>query len=250
MRRWIACLLALFALAAGSLPAPGHAQSPDTTPAPAVAPAADNTAVPTNAAAPGTTAAPSNAAPSSAPAASNAAAPSAAGTAGNAPARANVGELLTAVSLTEADVPRGLALDRNRSGLRTADNGAPTYTVAFVADGSGDRTLMGVLNQLGQYPDPAAGFNAVTERYLTNLSGNRTDLPPPAVGEASRAFTVTTSVMGGSMSASTAVVALRRGDVVASVAVASVGTTPQVDVALRLAQAVDQRLSAALNTGS
>ena len=170
-------------------------------------------------------------------------------TPGYAQGRANVGDLLTAASLTEADVPRGLAQDRTRGGLRTADNGTLTYTVAFVADGSGDRTLMGVLNQLAQYPDAATGMDAVTERYRTNLSGNRTDLAPPAVGEASRAFTVTSSAMGGAMSTTTAVVALRRADVVASVAVASLGGTPQVDMAVSLAQAVDRRLTAALGAG-
>src|SRR5262249_59564329 len=103
-------------------------------------------------------------------------APASAPATGSAQGRANVGDLLTAASLTEADVPRGLAQDRSRGGLRTADNGALTYTVAFVADGSGDRSLMGVLNQLGQYPDAVTGMDAVTERYRTNLSGNRTEL--------------------------------------------------------------------------
>src|SRR5439155_6705970 len=134
-------------------------------------------------------------APASAPAPGSAQAPANAPATSSAPGRTNVGDLLTAASLTEADVPRGLALDRNRGGLRTGDNGALTYTLAFVADGSGDRTLMGVLNQLGQYPDPTTGIDAVTERYRTNLSGNRTELPAPAVGEASRAFTVTSSAM-------------------------------------------------------
>jgi hypothetical protein len=219
MYRWVYRLLALFALAVGCLPAPGYAQSPVTTSA-------------RGDAAPGV-AAPAANAPAS----------------GNAQGRANAGDLLTAASLTEADVPRGLALDRNRGGLRTGDNGALTYTIAFVADGSGDRTLMGVLNQLGQYPDAATGMDAVTERYRTNLSGNRTELPPPAVGDASRAFTVTSSAMGGAMSTTTAVVALRRADVVASVAVATLGSTPQVDMAVSLAQAVDRRLTAAIGGG-
>ena len=108
----------------------------------------------------------------------------------------------------------------------------------------------GVLNQLAQYPDAVTGMDAVTERYRTNLSGNRTELQPPAVGEASRAFTVTSSAMGGAMSTTTAVVALRRGDVVASVAVASLGGTPQVDMAVSLAQVLDRRLTAALGGGS
>jgi hypothetical protein len=38
--------------------------------------------------------------------------------------------------------------------------------------------------------------------------------------------------------------------VVASVAVASLGNTPQVDMALSLAQAIDRRLTAALGGGS
>jgi len=221
MYRWVYRLLALFALVVGFVPVPGYAQAPGNTPA------SDST-----------------------PASSSAATPANAPVSVNAQGRANVGDLLTAASLTEADVPRGLALDRNRGGLRTGDNGVLTYTIAFVADGSGDRTLMGVLNQLGQYPDPATGMDAVTERYRTNLSGNRTELQAPPVGEVSRAFTVTSSAMGGAMSTSTAVIALRRADVVASVAVASLGNTPQVDMALSLAQTLDRRLTAALGGGS
>ncbi|HEX2033157.1 MAG TPA: hypothetical protein VHS99_03145 [Chloroflexota bacterium] len=50
--------------------------------------------------------------------------------------------------------------------------------------------------------------------------------------------------------ATTAFVAIRRGDVVASVAVASLGDTPHTEVAVRLAQDVDRRLAAALGAGS
>jgi hypothetical protein len=45
-------------------------------------------------------------------------------------------------------------------------------------------------------------------------------------------------------------VATRRAGIVSGVAVTSLGDTPQTDEALRLAQAVDQRLVAALRPGT
>src|SRR5579885_1722268 len=132
-----------------------------------------------------------------------------------------------------------LALDRSHSGLRARPDGGQTYTVAFVPDGSGDPAIMGVVNTVEQYPDGASGMDAVAERFSAGLGGTRTDLPPPAVGEASRAFTTTRQMMVGAVTASTAFIVLRRGNVVASVAVAAMGNTPQTDVALRLAQDVD-----------
>jgi hypothetical protein len=158
-------------------------------------------------------------------------------------------DVLRAAALTTAELPRGLALDEQRSGLRTTAEG-PAYTATFMADGTGDPSLMGVVNTLGQYPDAAAGLDTLADRFRTGLGGSPTDLPAPAVGEASRAFTTTSRVMGGAMTTSTAFVALRRGDVVAGVAVASVGDTPQVAEALRLAEAVDRRLTAALGPGA
>src|SRR5713226_7963259 len=54
--------------------------------------------------------------------------------------------VLTAVALTEADLPAGLRRDEGRSGLRTTEEGAPSYQATFVANGSGNLPIMGVVN--------------------------------------------------------------------------------------------------------
>jgi hypothetical protein len=169
---------------------------------------------------------------------------------GHAQERPSMDTVLRAAALTEADVPAGLALDPNRSGPRPREDGWPSYTASFVTNGRGDMSLMGVINVLGQDPDATTGIDRLADEFRTGLPGNRTELPAPAVGDASRAFTVLTPVMGGAMTASTAFVAIRRADVVAGVAVTSIGDTPRSDVAIRLAQEVDRRLRAALSPGS
>jgi hypothetical protein len=158
--------------------------------------------------------------------------------------------VLAAAALTEADVPPGLALDEGRSGPRPSEEGVRTYLATFVGNGSGDLPIMGVVNILSEYPDAAVGIDRLTDRFRTGLGGNPTELAAPGIGEASRAFTVTSQVMGGAMTASTVFVAIRRAEVVAGVAVTSLGATPQTDVALRLAQNVDRRLAAALRPGT
>jgi hypothetical protein len=163
--------------------------------------------------------------------------------------RPNIQEVLMAAALTEADVPRGLVLNRERSGPRAGEQGGPSYTASFMPDGTGDPSLVGVVNIVGQYPDAAAGMDALTNRFRDAIGGSQTELPTPAVGEASRAFTLTSQVMGGAFTTSTTVVAVRRGDLVGGVAVAALGSTPQLDVALRLAESVDRRLAAALGPG-
>jgi hypothetical protein len=159
--------------------------------------------------------------------------------------------VLTAVALTEADVPAGLKRDDSRSGMRTTEDGGPSYQAMFVANGMGANgmgtaPIMGIVNIVSQYPDAANGMDRIAGQFQTNLGGNSTELAAPALGEASRAFTISSPLMGGAMTASTVFVAVRRAGVVASVAVTSMGNTPQTDVAVRLAQSMDQRLAAAL----
>jgi hypothetical protein len=161
----------------------------------------------------------------------------------------DTGAVLTGVALTEADLPAGLALDEGRSGLRTGEEGTRTYLATFVGNGRGPLPIMGVVNIVSESPD-AAGIDRLTDRFRTGLGGTPTDLAAPGIGEASRAFTVTTPMMGGAMTASTVFVATRRAGIVSGVAVTSLGDTPQTDEALRLAQAVDQRLVAALRSGT
>jgi hypothetical protein len=158
--------------------------------------------------------------------------------------------VLTAVALTEADVPAGLRRDEGRSGPRTTEEGGPSYQATFVANGSGNVPIMGIVNIVSEYPDAANGMDRLAGRFQTNLGGNATELAAPAIGEASRAFTISSPLMGGAMTASTVFVAVRRAGVVAGVAVTSMGNTPQTDVAVRLAQSMDQRLAAALRPGT
>jgi len=154
--------------------------------------------------------------------------------------------VLTAVALTEADVPTGLRRDEGRSGPRTTEDGGPSYQAIFVANGAGNAPIMGIVNIVSEYPDAANGMDRLAGQFQTNLGGNSTELAAPGLGEASRAITISSPLMGGAMTASTVLVAIRRAGVVAGVAVTSMGNTPQTDVALRLAQSVDQRLAAAL----
>jgi hypothetical protein len=160
--------------------------------------------------------------------------------------RPSIEGVLRAAALTEADVPRGLALDASRSGSRLNDQGWPRYTAAFVGNGTDDPSLMGVINILGQAPDAATGMERLAEQFQSGLGGNRTDMPAPGLGEGSRAFAVITPVMGGAVTTSTVFVAVRRADVVAGVAVSSLGDAPRVDLAMRLARDIDGRLMAAL----
>ncbi len=164
--------------------------------------------------------------------------------------RPDAGAVLTAAALTAADLPAGLALDERRSGLRTTEDGAPAYQAIFVGNGTGELPIIGVVNVVTESPDPATGLDRLTDRFRTGLGGNPTEIAPPAVGEASRAFAVTTEAMGGALTASTVFVAIRRADVVAGVAVTSFGAAPQTDMAVRLARNVDQRLTAALRPGT
>lgn len=158
--------------------------------------------------------------------------------------------MLAAAALTEADLPAGLTFDEQRSGVRPTEDGVQSYLATFVGNGRGDLPIMGVINILNTYPDAAVGIDRLTDRFRTGMGGTPTELDAPSIGEASRAFTVTRSAMGGAMTASTIFVAIRRADVVAGVAVTSIGATPQTEVALRLAQSVDRRLAAALRPGT
>ena len=164
--------------------------------------------------------------------------------------QADSGALLTAVALTEADLPAGLALDQGRSGLRPGEAGEQSYLATFVGNGTGPLPIMGVINIVSESPNPTAAMDRLTDRFRTGLGGTPTDVAAPGLGEGSSAFTVTSSMMGGAMTATTTFVALRRADVVAGVAVTMLGDTPQTDVALRLARSVDQRLAAALRPGT
>jgi hypothetical protein len=169
---------------------------------------------------------------------------------GHAQGSSNIQDLLAAACLTEADVPQGLSLEPARSGSRTVEQGRPSHQVTFMANGRGDRSLMGVINVVEQYPDAATGVDQLTERFRSGLGGSLTDLPAPAVGEASRAFTSSRQLLPGAPAATTAFVAIRRGNLVASVAVASMGEGPQTELALRLAQDLDRRLTAVLSPGT
>ncbi len=109
---------------------------------------------------------------------------------------------------------------------------------------------MGIVNVLSEDPDTSTSVDRLAERFRTGLGGNPVDLAVPPLGDASRAFTVTNQAMGGAISVSTAFVALRRRDVVTAVAVTSLGAAPQSDLAVRLAQSLDGRLAAALQSGA
>jgi hypothetical protein len=160
------------------------------------------------------------------------------------------GDRLVAVALTEADLPAGLTLDQRRTGVRSSGEGTPSYLATFVGNGAGDPPIMGIVNVVSASADGAAGIEQLTDRFRTGLGGTPTEVAAPGIGEASRAFTVTTQAMGGAITASTAFVALRRADVVAGVAVTSLGATPQTDVALRLAQQVDRRVATTPRPGA
>jgi hypothetical protein len=154
------------------------------------------------------------------------------------------------VALTQADLPAGLTFDQDHSGARNGDDGSPTYMATFIGNGSGPLPIMGVVNIVSETPDAAAGIDRLADRFRTGLGGTPTEIAAPGLGDASRAFSVTRSAPGGAMTANSVFVALRRAGVVAGVMVTSMGDTPQTDLALRLAQSVDQRIAAALRPGT
>src|SRR5690349_2869582 len=135
------------------------------------------------------------------------------------------GDRLVAAALTEADLPAGLTLDQRRSGLRPSDEGTPSYLATFIGNGAGDPPIMGIVNVVAAPADASAGIEQLADRFRTGLGGAPTELAAPGIGDASRGFTVTTQAMGGAVTASTAFVALRRADLVAGVAVTSLGAT-------------------------
>jgi hypothetical protein len=245
MRRWIHRALLVLALSAALLPTAGYAQQPD-------APAASQGQQPgvaTAGQAPQQDAAPFSQPPQPGTATTGQGQQPSAATASSAPPP-DASAVLAAAALTEADVPAGLTFDERRSGPRPTEDGVQSYLATFVGNGRGDLPIMGVINILNTYPDPSVGIDRLTDRFRTGLGGTPTELDAPGIGEASRAFTVSTSAMGGAMTASTVFVAIRRAGVVAGVAVTSMGATPQTEVALRLAQSVDRRLAAALRPGT
>jgi len=162
----------------------------------------------------------------------------------------NADDRLVAAALTEADLPTGLTLDQRRSGLRPSDEGTPSSLATFIGNGAGAPPIMGIVNVVTAPADAATGIDHLTDRFRSGLGGTATELTPPGIGDASRAFSVTTQAMGGAVTASTVFVALRRADLVAGVAVTSLGATPQTDVALRLAQQVDRRLATTSRPGA
>ena len=267
MWRWIYRALVVLALSAALPPTAGYAQQADAPtagqaqqPDGAAAGSAPQPGAATAGQAPQPDAAPFSQAPQTGAATDGQGQQPGAAPAGSAPQPGtttasaapppDASAVLAAAALTAAVVPAGLTLDERRSGPRLTEDGVQSYLATFVGNGRGDLPIMGVINILNTYPDPSVGIDRLTERFRTGLGGTPTEVDAPGIGEASRAFTVSTSVMGGAMTASTVFVALRRAGVVAGVAVTSMGATPPTDVALRLAQSVDRRLSATLRPGT
>ncbi len=154
------------------------------------------------------------------------------------------------VVLTEADVPTGLRLSRDRSGSQTRD-GAAGYQVTFEADPAqvapNSGGIIVVTNVVGLPTDPVAGLDEMTRSAKQASPGSTTDLAAPAVGEESRAFTASGGF--GPFTVTMAGTLFRRNGAVVGVTVMGAGGEPHVEQSLRLAQVVDARLIAAGRPG-
>ncbi|SRR5579884_2348728 len=152
------------------------------------------------------------------------------------------------VVLTEADVPAGLRLSRDRSGAQTRD-GAAGYQVTFEADPSqvapGSGGIIVVTNVVGLPADPVAGLEEMARSAKQASPGSPTDLASPTVGEESRAFTASGGI--GPFTVTMAGTLFRRNGAVVGVTVMGAGGEPYVEQSLSLARVVDARLIAAGN---
>jgi hypothetical protein len=161
------------------------------------------------------------------------------------PVRAQ-GPDLAAMALTQADVPQGLRPNAAQTGPRGQD-GIRGHQATFEGDpmavASGGGGIVSVVNLVTLPPDPVAGLDDFVQGTKMGLPGSATDLAPPPVGDEGRAFTAALGL--GPFSVSIAGTAFRRNAVVAGIIVMSAGAQPPSDVALRLAQIVDDRVKAA-----
>jgi hypothetical protein len=151
-----------------------------------------------------------------------------------------------ALALARADLPDGLQPNPTLSGPNSSA-GFPSYQATYegdplrVAPGSGG--VISVRSVVALPPDPIGGLAEHLQSVRQDLPGPLAELPPPPLGDESQAFTATASL--GPFNLSAAAIAFRRNRAVASVMVLSAGGSPPVDLALRLAQVVDQRAVAA-----
>lgn len=151
-----------------------------------------------------------------------------------------------AVALTEADVPGGLRLSRDRSGQQTRD-GITAYGVTFEADPSqltpGSGGIIAITNLVASPADPAVGLAEMSRSARQSAPGPVTDLAPPDVGDESRAFSGTAGL--GPISVAMAATFFRRESAVVGLMVIGTGDQPPMEECLRLARLVDARVVAA-----
>jgi YVTN family beta-propeller protein len=152
------------------------------------------------------------------------------------------------MALSETDVPSHLQVFSRSGSGATGEGGAPFYAVTFLANAlstsAAPGTVVSVHNLLTVTRNPLVGLDRLMHDAKQGW-GSTLDLPPPAVGEESRAAASVASPQSATPLVSSAGVVFRRHDTLVRVAVSVMGSGPPIDEAVRLAQLVDTRLLAA-----
>jgi YVTN family beta-propeller protein len=154
---------------------------------------------------------------------------------------------LASMALSESDVPSTLQVFSRSGSGATGEGGAPFYAVTFLVNGLSPAappgTVVSVHNLLTVARNPLLGLDRLMHDAKQGW-GSTTDLPPPAVGEESRAAASVASPQSATPLVSSAGVVFRRHDTLVRVAVSVIGSGPPIDEAVRLAQLVDARVLA------
>jgi hypothetical protein len=169
------------------------------------------------------------------------------------PARQSVPEApaqpgLATLLVTEADVASNLRFYNRTVAARTDAGLLPSYSVTFLADSLPAAVVPGTMVSVHNMVTLGASLAPSLDRLLADLRedwGRTRELPPPPVGQESRAVVTDVSSDASPPLVSTAGVVFRRQETLVSVAVSALGQSPPIDEALRLAMLVDTRIVAA-----
>jgi YVTN family beta-propeller protein len=159
---------------------------------------------------------------------------------------------LAALLLTEAEVASNLHVYNRTAAARTEAGLLPSYSVTFLADSLPETAVPGTMVSVHNVVTQGANLAPSLDRLMDDLRedwGRTRELPPPAVGEESRAVVTDPPPDASGRLVSTVGIVFRRQETLVGVAVSALGQSPPLDEAIRLARLVDSRLAAAAAAG-
>jgi len=154
---------------------------------------------------------------------------------------------LAALLLTEGEVASNLHVYNRTAAARTEAGLLPSYSVTFLADSLPEAAVPGTMVSVHNVVTQGASLAPSLDRLMDDLRedwGRTRELPPPAVGQESRAVVTDVPPDASARLVSTAGIVFRRQETVVGIAVSALGQSPPVDEAIRLARLVDARLAA------